>query len=177
MLISNINIFIDYDTVKFSHEHSAYMSKMYLTVDDYIFPHDKYIALPAMIMRWLLKEMRLIKGKANTIKERHIYFYPEDGIYIKFELMDNDVLHVCFINKKIEKKKNIIHTIFSKDEYLVLNDFFCYYNEFFMETYRQALLFYEKYKDQYPSGGDILVLQEELNLSKKLSNVLSKNDF
>lgn len=175
MIISNINIFIDYDTVKLSHEHSAYMSKMYLEVDDYIFPHDKYIALPAMIMRWLLKEMRLIKGKANTIKERHIYFYPEDGIYIKFELMDNDVLHVSFINRKMEKKKNIFHTIFSKDGHLVSTDFFCYHKEFFMETYKQAISFYERYKDQYPSGGDMLVLQEELNLSKKLAKELSKN--
>ena len=175
MIISDINIFIDYSTIKLSHEHSAYKSKMYLKVDSYIFPHDKYIALPAMIMRWLLREMRLIKGKNNTIKERHIYFYPEDGLYIKFELMDKDILHISFINRKIEKTKNIFHTIFSKDGQLVSSDFFCYYKEFFMDTYTQALLFYERYKDQYPSGGDMLVLQEELKLSKKLAKELSKN--
>jgi hypothetical protein len=175
MIISNINIFIDYDTVKLSNEHSAYMSKMYLKVDEYIFPHDKYIALPAMIMRWLLKEIRLIKGKTNTIKERHIYFYPEDGIYIKFELMDNDILHVSFVNREIEKTKNVFHTIFSQNVNLLSTDFFIYYKDFFMETYNQAILFYERYKDQYPRGGDMLVLQEELNLSKKLAKELSKN--
>ena len=176
MIISNINIFIDYDTVKLSHEHSAYMSKMYLEIDDYIFPHNQYIALPAMILRWLLKEMRLIKGKTNTIYERHIYFHPEDGLYIKLELLDNDILHVSFVTrKKEEKMKNVFHTIFSKDGHLNSTDFFCYYKDFFIETYNQASLFYERYKDQYPQGGDMLVLQGELNLSKKLAKELSKN--
>jgi hypothetical protein len=151
------------------------MSKMYLEVDEYIFPHDKYIALPAMIMRWLLKEMRLIKGKTNKIKERHIYFYPEDGLYIKIELIDNDVLHISFINSQIENTKNIFHTFFSKSGHSVSTEFFCYYTDFFLETYKQAILFYERYKDQYPCGGDLLVLQEELNLSKKLAKELSKN--
>lgn len=172
MNISNISICIDYDTVKLSHEHSAYMSKMYLKVDDFIFPHDKYIALPAMIMRWLLKEMRLIKGNANTIKERYVYFYPEDGIYIKFEIVDNDIFHVTFTNRITEKKKNLFHSIFSMDGYTVSTDFYCLYKETFIETYKQAMLFFEKYKDLYPSGGDMLVLQEELNLSKKLANKL-----
>lgn len=174
MKISHINIFIDYDTVKLSEEHSAYMSRMYLEVDDYFFPHDKYIALPAMIMRWILREMRLLKGKTNTIKERHLYFYPEDGMYIKLELVDSDILHVSLIKRQVGKKimKNIYHTIFSKDRDMITNDFNCYYREFFGEIYKQALFFYERYRDQYPIAGDMLVLQEELILSKKLAKGL-----
>jgi hypothetical protein len=146
---------------------------MYLKSDGYSFPDERYEALPAMILRWILREARLLKGKNNRISERYFYFYPNKNNFVKMRLLDDDILALELISRRI-KESSILHTVFSREGRMKTKIIYVNYDDYFRTTYLLAESFYNRLRNQYPQGGDMFVLSEELNLSKKIINRINK---
>lgn len=68
MDISQITFDIDMENVTISEEHSAYLTNMFIKSESFVYPHIKYKALPAMIFRWLLKQIGSIGNSCNYNK-------------------------------------------------------------------------------------------------------------
>ncbi|PYG84972.1 hypothetical protein LY28_03430 [Ruminiclostridium sufflavum DSM 19573] len=174
MEISEVTINIDLEHIDLSYDFSAFMANMYIESDEFEYPHSQYIALPAMILRWFLRELRLIVGKNNKIKERSIYFYPDVNNYIVIEYMGEGMLCLKLVKRKLEKNFNIINTIISKEAVNEKNVIYCLFNDLFLEIYKKAEELLNKLERFEEQGGDLLVLKEELKYSEKIINKIQK---
>lgn len=172
--ISEVTINIDLEHIDLSYDFSAFMANMYIESDEFEYPHSQYIALPAMILRWFLRELRLIVGKNNKIKERSIYFYPDVNNYIVIEYMGEGMLCLKLVKRKLEKNFNIINTIISKEAVNEKNVIYCLFNDLFLEIYKKAEELLNKLERFEEQGGDLLVLKEELKYSEKIINKIQK---
>ncbi|MNF05983.1 hypothetical protein D3C80_2058400 [compost metagenome] len=85
------------------------MTEFFIETADLTFPNRNYNGLPITTLRFMLKELRLLISKGNTISERHVYFYPDTNNFITFQLVDNEVLSIKLIKRKVKNQKNIIN--------------------------------------------------------------------
>ncbi len=146
---------------------------MNISSGDFVFSHSKSKAMSAYILRWLLRQMRLLAKKNNPIKKREVYFLPHNGKYILLELVEEEILSIDFV-KRINYNPWIVHSIYSEDGELLTTTFHCLYDDFFMETYRQAEQFFHTFKDSFPQTSEMFVLEQELYYSKKIVNKITK---
>lgn len=167
--LSKVEFVIDHNHIYLSHEHSSFMSLFYIRVDNFIYPNRKYEGLPLLTLGYFMKELRLLISKNNKIAERHIYFYPDNNNFIKFKLINNEILLLDFVQRK-NSRKNIIHSIFSKDGLLVSSIIYCHFNEFFVAVYKLAENLINELKDREEVGGDLYALEYQVSLAKSLFN-------
>lgn len=174
MKISKIKFYMDLKNLGISEEFSSNQCNFYLIADSMEYPDKNYMGLPITILRWLLKELRLLISRNNTIKERYVYFYPETNNYfMHFEMADDENLKVT-LNKRKIKKTSFLHTIFSKEGKIETIELYCNFNEFFKEVYESSEIVYDACSQEEVHGGDILVLQQQLKASKSLYNKIMK---
>ena len=175
MELENIKIIIDMEGITYSEEAGEFKTYMNIECGNFTFPQSKTSAYPAAIFRWLLREMRLLVGKKNTIKERHVYFYPAStGHYLFLELVDENILSLRFSKRVGIENEFISHTIYSDEGFLASTTKYCSFDQFFLETYKHAELFYQAFKDSPDYGGNMFVLCDELEYSKKIVNKIVK---
>jgi hypothetical protein len=173
MIITKIKFYIDLKNIRMSNELSSNQCNFYLIADHIDFPDKNYVGLPITILRWMLKELRLLINKKNTIKERYVYFYPDHNNYLQFEMVDNVNLKITLYTRK-SKKTPIINTIFSKEGKIEKTELYCKFNEFFKEVYDTSELVYDACSKEEVLSGDLFVLQAQLNYSKSLYNKIIK---
>jgi hypothetical protein len=71
MKISKIKFYINLENISMNTEFSSNQCNLYLLVDNILYPDINYTGLPITILRWMLKELRLLVSKSN--KKRKIY--------------------------------------------------------------------------------------------------------
>ncbi len=166
---------IDQSHIFLSHEHSTFMTEFFIETADLTFPTRNYNGLPITTLRFMLKELRLLISKSNTISERHVYFYPDTNNFITFQLVDNEVLTIKLVQRNVKSHKNIIHSIFSKEGKIISKNIHCRFNEVFTSIYKLSETLVLDLKDREEVGGDLFVLEEQLRLSKTSFNKFIKN--
>ena len=153
---SNIRIVWEEKDCKLSHKHSAFLGKVYFEIDSAFYPKKRAEGFPAMIMRWYLKELRLLNGKSNVVC-RQVFFYPDPSNDILIKRYDEKYITLTFR----ERNKIIIEC---QSEWI----------QTFEQVLNEACNFYNKFRNLPEYGGDILVLGEEINMSSKLLKRIKK---
>ncbi|NOU80353.1 hypothetical protein GC101_15895 [Paenibacillus sp. LMG 31459] len=174
--LDKLNFIVDHKHIYLSHEHSSFMSLFYVESTDFVYPKRDYKGLPITTLRFMLKELRLLKSKNNTIAERHVYFYPDTNNYITFQLVDNEVLSINLVQRKIKNPTNIIHSIFSREGKLVTKNMYIKFDEVFTSIYELSETLILGLGNREEIGGDLVVLEQQIRLSKSLFNKLMEKN-
>ena len=177
MKISDVNIIIDYKTLQLS-ENGFFMGKIYFQADDYIYPDANCFSNPLNIMRWLLREMRLLIESKAEITERYIYFSLEDPYHIYLCYLGNNLVALKF-PKTINKISNdMIITAVSEDYNKEIHTITCNYSDLFKIAYNEGTKLFNMINvAEAPKNGEVLMLGVELEYSKRIINKIKRNEI
>ncbi len=163
---------LDMNGAVFSEKHSAFICRMCFWDQYRFFPSSTFKACPALILRWILRELRLLK-KSGVKEKREVFLHPSTDHFLFFEKSTDDTLLITF---HCALKRSFLNRFFiSRDRQGQTRSIQCSFASFFAHIYENAEAFYEKFCEMHPQGSDMVVLQEELELSKKLYNRIVKN--
>jgi hypothetical protein len=176
MEISSINIIIDYNSIKLS--ESGYEGIIYFQADDYVYPYKNCISYPLHIIRWLLKEMRLLLESKADVPERYVYFNTEKHQHIYLRYLGDDLIRLEFSSVKttIPKINNMMFmTVFSKNLDRDLHLVTCHYSELFKIAYEEGRKLFNMFNvEGVLQDGIMIPLEGELQYAKRVLRKLEK---
>lgn len=180
MKISNVDIVIDYKTIKLS-EKGFYLGKIYFQADNYIYPDINSVGNPLNIMRWLLREMRLLIESKHQQTERHIYFHRQKQYHIYLNYLGDNLVSLEFskIENIIPINNDVIFTaVFSKKRDRDIHTVTCKYSDLFEIAYNEGNKLFNMFNvEGMLQGGEMLPLEVELKYSKRIINRIKKNNL